>query len=129
MPDWDDYKNLARDRGSLAFELYVIKTRPLGTSEEIKQMLPAHLTYQQALASEGKIFIAGPTSDSTGSHMQGFGMIIYRASSLEEAKEWADGDPMHSQNLKSYSLSKWLVNECAPTLIKEIERLRDNSAV
>ncbi len=125
MPDWDNYKGLARDRGSLAFELYVIKSRPLGTPEQIKQMLPAHLTYQQALASKGKIFMAGPTSDCTGSHMQGFSMIIYRASSLEDAKELADGDPMHSQNLKSYSLCKWLVNECIPSLIPDVKKLRD----
>ena len=52
-------------------------------------------------------------------------MIIYRASSLEEAKESADGDPMHNQNVRSYVLRKWLVNECTPAIISDVKKIRD----
>jgi len=125
MPAWDEYKEIARERGALAFELYLVETTPIGTPEEIQQTLPAHIAYQQKLESEGKIFMAGPTSDLSGALMQGSGMIIYRATSLEEAKEWADGDPMHSQNVRSFVLRKWLVNECTPAIISNVKKIRD----
>lgn len=125
MPAWDEYKAIARERGALAFELYVIETTPCATAAELQEILPAHIAYQQKLESEGKIFMAGPTSDATGKMMQGSGMIIYRAKSLKEAQEWADGDPMHSQNLRSYTLRKWLVNECNPAIISGIREIRE----
>ena len=48
--------------------------------------------------------------------MQGVGLIIYRAASLEEADKLASADPMHSERVRSYSLRKWLVNEGSPRL-------------
>ena len=125
MPTWDDYKKTARERGSLAFELYLIETIPIRAPAEVQKVLPAHIAYQQKLAAKGKIFMAGPISDQKGTEMQGTGMIFYRASSMDEAREWADGDPMHSQNVKVYTLRKWMINECTSSLISEIEKIRD----
>jgi len=55
-------------------------------------------------------------SDETGTHMQGMGLIIYRADSLEEACALAEGDPMHISGARSFVLRRWLINEGSFTL-------------
>jgi hypothetical protein len=57
--------------------------------------------------------------------MPGSGMMVYRASSLQQAKEWADGDPMHNQRLRRYTVRKWLVNECDPAIISTMKKMRE----
>ena len=50
-------------------------------------------------------------SDITGELMQGTGMIVYRAASMDEARSIADADPMHTSGARTYVLRKWLINE------------------
>ena len=38
-------------------------------------------------------------------------MIIIRASSIEEATEIAQADPMHSSGARRFRIRPWLVNE------------------
>ncbi|NKB28904.1 MAG: hypothetical protein GKR99_15675 [Rhodobacteraceae bacterium] len=111
MVQWNDYKAIAKERGALALELYVVETKPQKEADEVKKNLPAHLDYQGDLERRGVLVLAGPTSDSSGEEMQGAGLIIYRAGSMSEAKALADADPMHQSGARSYSLRKWLVNE------------------
>ena len=111
MVAWNDYKQIAKDRGALALELYIVDSRPQKPPEVVKENLPAHLEYHRAHEENGTLVLAGPQSDETGEHMQGAGIVVYRASSMEEARALADGDPMHSSGARSYTLRKWLVNE------------------
>ena len=60
MPTWDEYKKIAKARGALALELYVVETTPIVAAEQIKETLPKHLAYQEQLEREGKLFLAGP---------------------------------------------------------------------
>ena len=39
MPAWDEYKKIAKARGALALELYVVETTPIGTAKQIKETL------------------------------------------------------------------------------------------
>ena len=50
---------------------------------------PAHLQRLQEWAQKGKIVLAGPLTDKTGS------LIIVEAESLEEARLFAREDPYH----------------------------------
>lgn len=111
MVAWNEYKKLARDRGALALELYVVESTPSGAPEKVKATLPAHLEYQREMELNGKLVLAGPTSDSAGEQMQGAGLIVYRANSMEEAEAMAKADPMHSEGARRFTLRKWLVNE------------------
>jgi uncharacterized protein YciI len=111
MPKWDEYKQTAKTRGSLAFELYVVESTPAIAPDKMVQKLPDHLAYQKTMEEAGKLFMAGPLSDSTGEEMMGVGMIIYRASSMEEANGLAANDPMHLSGSRTFTLRKWLVNE------------------
>ena len=102
---------MAKERGSLAFELYVVESTPAAAPEDVKENLPAHLAYQQSLENEGSLAFAGPLSDETGEQMQGMGLIVYRASSMIDARQMADADPMHQSGARRYTLRKWLINE------------------
>ena len=111
MPAWDDYKEAARARGSLAFELYVVQSIPAGDVDLLQATLPDHLAYQNAREAAGDLVFAGPMSDETGTQMQGMGLIVYRAESFEAARALADADPMHKAGARTYVLRKWMINE------------------
>ena len=111
MPLWDDYKQHASERGALAFELFVVVSTPARAPEDVQASLPDHLSYQSRLESEGALVFAGPLSGETGTQMQGKGMIIYRAATMEDARALAEADPMHKSGARSFTLRKWLVNE------------------
>jgi uncharacterized protein YciI len=111
MVAWNDYKAQAKARGALALELYVAQSSPAQAPEDVKANLPAHLEYQAGLEKAGKLAFAGPMSDETGDLMQGVGLIIYRANSLEEARILADADPMHQSGARTYVMRRWMINE------------------
>ncbi|MDA8870641.1 YciI family protein [Rhizobiaceae bacterium] len=115
VPAWNEYKTTARDRGALAFELFVVESLPSASPEEMKVTLPAHLTYQAQIEASGHLFLAGPLSDDTGEHMSGGGLMIYRSASMEEARSIAEADPMHAEGKRSFKIRKWLVNEGSPS--------------
>ena len=111
MPAWDDYKEEARARGSLALELHAVHSVPAATPEELKAILPDHLAYQARLEAGGLLAFAGPLSDETGTQMQGMGLIVYRAESFDHARRLAEEDPMHRTGARKFTLRKWMVNE------------------
>ena len=111
MSTWSEYKETARSRGSLAFELYIVESMPAIAPEKMLEILPEHLDYQKQMEEAGKLFLAGPLSDTTGEEMTGGGMIVYRASSMEEAMKITSNDPMHKKGGRTYTLRRWLVNE------------------
>jgi len=116
MPSWSEYRETARSRGALAFELFVIESTPTASPEEMQETLPAHLAYQKEMEAAGKLFLAGPLSDPSGDQMNGGGLIIYRASSMDEARKIAENDPMHREAKRSFTIRKWLINEGSPSL-------------
>lgn len=111
MPSWSEYKETARLRGSLAFELFMVESTPAMAPPQMLEILPEHLAYQKQMESQGKLFLAGPLSDASGAEMSGGGLIIYRAASLEEARALTENDPMHKKGGRTFTLRKWLVNE------------------
>ena len=116
MVAWNDYKAIAKDRGALALELYVVESTPQKAPDDVKQSLPAHLEYQRELEQRGILVLAGPVSDLAGESMEGAGLIVYRAGSMAEAKRLAEEDPMHLGGARGFTLRKWLVNEGSVSL-------------
>ncbi len=111
MVTWANYKSEAKKRGALALELYVALSTPAKTPEDVKASLPDHLAYQAQLERAGQLAFAGPMSDESGEHMQGMGLIIYRADSLKTARNLAENDPMHKSGARSFVLRRWMINE------------------
>ena len=116
MPAWNDYKAEAKSRGALAHELYMVISTPAGDPAKVKDTLPDHLAYQAEQEARGALFLAGPLSDESGDEMQGKGLIIYRAASLEDARAITEADPMHTSGARSFEIRRWLVNEGSMTL-------------
>ncbi|WP_193142416.1 MULTISPECIES: YciI family protein [unclassified Meridianimarinicoccus] len=116
MVAWADYKAEAKSRGALALELYVAISTPAKAPQDVKASLPDHLAYQGQLERDGSLAFAGPMSDESGQQMEGMGLIIYRADSLEAARALADKDPMHLSGARSYVLRRWMINEGSITL-------------
>ncbi|WP_258546705.1 YciI family protein [Loktanella sp. D2R18] len=111
MVAWADYKSEAKARGALALELYAAQSTPAKAPEDVKAALPDHLAYQAKLEAAGQLALAGPMSDESGDHMQGVGLIIYRAPNLEAARALAEADPMHKSGARSFTLRRWMINE------------------
>lgn len=111
MPSWSQYREIASSRGALAFELYVVESIVAQSPQDVQAVLPQHLAYQKEMEETGRLFLAGPLSDSTGEEMSGGGLIIYRATSMMAARELADNDPMHKSGARTYTLRCWLINE------------------
>lgn len=111
MVDWKQYKEESKTRGSLAMEVYVVESTPITEPEFVKQNLPAHLAYQAEQELAGRLMFAGPLSDDSGDYMKGSGLIIYKADSLEMAREMAEQDPMHLSGARSFRIRRWLINE------------------
>ncbi len=111
MPSWSQYREIASSRGALAFELYVVESSVALSLQDVQAVLPQHLDYQKEMEETGRLFLAGPLSDSAGEEMSGGGLIIYRATSMADARELADNDPMHNSGARTYTLRRWLINE------------------
>lgn len=90
--------------------LYVITTVPCAPREEMLKHMSAHIDRQVELEEKGIMFGAGPLFDEE-SEQPVAGMIIVRADSFEHAKEIADGDPMHANGVRSYTIRRWRLNE------------------
>lgn len=116
MPKWSEYKQIAQERGSLALELYMVHSTPAAAPPEMQKLLPDHLAYQGEMEAQGSLVMAGPLSDETGEEMQGSGLIIYRADSLETARKIAEQDPMHAKGGRTFTIRRWLVNEGSLTI-------------
>lgn len=111
MVAWSEYKRIARERGALALELYVVVSEPAGDPEAVKAALGDHLAYQSEQEKAGRLAFAGPMSDPSGENMEGTGLIIYRAGDMDEARALAEADPMHRSGARTFTIRRWLVNE------------------
>ncbi|MEM6637307.1 MAG: YciI family protein [Pseudomonadota bacterium] len=111
MPSFSEYKAMAKDRGSLAYEVFMVISRPVSPPDEFSKHLPDHLAYLGAAEAAGQLMFAGPLSDEAGQGMSGIGLQIWRAANWEEAQALAENDPMHTSGVKRFEMRRWLINE------------------
>lgn len=102
---------LKASEGRLRKMLYVVTSKPNGGFGLIKDNIQAHLEYLGTLESSGTLFMAGPLFDEEPDSWSGDGLLIYNASSLEEATRIAEADPLHRSGARSYSIRPWLLND------------------
>ena len=55
MPTWSEYREIARGRGDLAKEFYVVESIPVASPERRMEILPRHLEYVAAIGQEVQI--------------------------------------------------------------------------
>jgi uncharacterized protein YciI len=88
----------AQEKSQLQFKLVqfymgLLKKGPKWTAsntEDTARLHQTHMSYVVSLFESGKAMIAGPLSDEG----EIIGVYIFRASSIDEAKAWVEGDPL-----------------------------------
>jgi uncharacterized protein len=114
-PTGEELMGISRDHGLLCQPMFVLTSTASTTGlKPILEILPAHLEYWARMEREQIMFAAGPKMpvDPTQA-WSGEGMVIFRAPSMDAAKEIAEADPMHKSQARSYTLSPWLLNHLA----------------
>lgn len=81
--------------------MFAVATLLMKDPELSRQHRPAHLEYLAALKAEGKVWANGPFADGAG------GMVVYRASSLDEARALAEADPLVRTGARTLTLRPW----------------------
>lgn len=76
---------------------------PMHDAEKNQKYRPDHLAYLDDLEKKGKIYLKGRYVDGTG------GMIIYKADSLDEARELATNDPFVIHGVRSCEIHEFLI--------------------
>lgn len=69
-----------------------------------EEILEDHKAYLQKYIDEGRIYAKGPFTDHTG------GLVIYKAESLEAAREIIENDPVIVHSSRTYELKEWKSN-------------------
>src|SRR3984893_6279108 len=106
----DDERIAELTKKMLRKKLYVVLSKPLVAPEKLKPLLPAHLEYMIGLEKRGLIFASGPLADSAGPPT-GHGLTVLRASSAQEARAIAEGDPFFVNKLRTFELKEWTIME------------------
>jgi len=93
--------------------IVVLLVRPPDAPELAKPVLDKlqeeHLANIRHLASEGKLFKAGPFEDYSGRNVRG--MFILKTDSLEQAREWVQSDPSVKAGRLKPEYLKWFVEK------------------
>ena len=91
-------------------QLFVVLRKSLGYPDLLKRDLAKHLEYMIGLEKRGVVFASGPFSPGQGAAL-GDGLTIFRASSIDEAKVFANSDPFVLSGARSYDIREWTVME------------------
>jgi uncharacterized protein len=97
-------------RKMLNKRLFVVIWKSFGQPDLIKRDLEKHLQYMIALEKRGVVFASGPFTPGLGVSV-GDGLTIFRATSIDEAKVFANGDPFVLNGARSYDVREWTVME------------------
>jgi uncharacterized protein len=100
---------------SLQMQLYVV-TSIAKSLDVVKENLPEHRAYLRDLENKDILFGAGPLWTDDGEYFEGDGMLIYRASSVDEAQQLAQADPMHKNGAREFKIRPWLLNDGSITI-------------
>jgi uncharacterized protein YciI len=95
---------------ALRLQLYVVVSSARSLAA-VMERLADHLAYVRQLEDRHVLFAAGPLMTDDGQFLEGDGLLVYRAASVEQARELADADPMHASGARTYRLRPWLLSD------------------
>lgn len=78
----------------------------IGDKEKIAALRPTHREYLKSLVQQGKLAISGPFLDDYGA------LIVYEASTAEEAEASLKGDPFHAAGV----FVRWTIRPWNPVV-------------
>ena len=84
---------------------------PLAEMAQIRPHLAEHLAYLSDLADAGTLLGSGPQMDGDDGTPDGRGLSLLLAPNSADARALAEADPLARLGLRSFTLSRWQVNE------------------
>ena len=85
------------------FTRYVILLTPVPGQQRDEALVRRHVAYIKELDRKGRFVLGGPFEE-------GDGMIVLKASSLEEARQIAAADPFVSEGARTCTVRTWLLS-------------------
>lgn len=101
------------------------------TTEEGKAVLIKHYAWGAELKTKGRLILAGPidfeltTTGKMNPIDHTTGLIMLKASSREEAEEWAFKDPFHTNGFRRNVVHSMKITMTEDSLFKPLEKLTD----
>ncbi|MBB5166317.1 YciI family protein [Mycobacterium sp. AZCC_0083] len=108
---WSEMVEFADRHDLLGMRLYVISSKPTNGLGPVLQNLEEHIAYQTKLERDGIMFAAGPLASDDLTEWLGEGLFMYRAESIDEARQFAGADPMHGSGARAFTVREWMLNE------------------
>jgi uncharacterized protein YciI len=108
---WEEQREIAQTHGLLGKTLYVISSQPTSGLQPVLDALDEHIAYQTRLERDGVMFAAGPLASEDLTEWLGEGLFMYRAESIDQARQIAEADPMHRSGARSFTIREWMLNE------------------
>jgi uncharacterized protein YciI len=108
---WPELIQYSQDHKLLAKQLYVVFSEPTNGIGPVMEHIDPHVAHQTRLELDGTMFAAGPLATDDERSWAGEGMFVYRASSIGEARGFAEADPMHQSGARTFRVRPWLLNE------------------
>ena len=85
--------------------LFVAISRVAAPANAIKPFLAEHLAYMNALEAAGRLWASGPFIE--GGELVGDGLTILSTSTIEEARQAMEEEPLIKTGLCTLKLRKW----------------------
>ena len=108
---WQEMIDFAKTHDLLGLRLYVVSSKPTTGLGPILAALEEHIAYQTKLERDGVMFAAGPLASEDLTEWLGEGLFMYRADSIDHAREMASADPMHASGARTFTIREWMMNE------------------
>lgn len=88
------------------FTIHKTAKRAEVTDDFALSVLHQHTAYFKQLGREGKCLMAGPFKDQTTNF--GAGCYVFSTETEQEARTFAEADPLVVEGLYSYTITEWM---------------------
>jgi uncharacterized protein YciI len=111
-----DRKDIAAEllASMLKKTLFVAISRVAASASEIEPFIADHLEYMNALEADGRLWASGPFVQE-GVRV-GDGLTILSTTTIEEAQEAMEEEPLVKRGLRTFELRKWELREGRMTI-------------
>jgi uncharacterized protein YciI len=89
--------------------LFVAINRVAAPASTIEPFVAEHLAYMNALEAEGRLWASGPFIEE--GVLVGDGLTILSTSTIEEARQTMEEEPLIKRGLRTFELRKWELRE------------------
>jgi uncharacterized protein len=89
--------------------LFVAINRVVAPASAIEPFVTEHLAYMNGLEAEGRLWASGPFIE--GGVLVGDGLTILSTSTIEEARQAMEEEPLVKRGLRSFEIRKWELRE------------------